>query len=215
MKLSPIFRASVTAGAFVLAAAALDVATSNPAFAAGLDCAKAVSRVEKMICTTPTLSERDSTLNRLYGWVLAGANAVNKPKLTADQKSWIAQTRDVCSSVGCLTDAYDARVNQLATIKIDDKDAASYVSDPDVIARITKEIQKDMRDVGITQPVGTCSHILSLASHPNSHGAFCSLGNRKIEVCEENMFGNLAVNFSFEESGPALAAFTQVACPGG
>ena len=32
--------------------------------------------------------------------------------------------------------------------------SASYVSDPDVIARITKEIQKDMRDVGITQPVG-------------------------------------------------------------
>lgn len=183
--------------------------------AASFDCAKASSSLEKMICENPSISEQDSTLSRLYGWVIEEASLASKPKITSAQKNWITQIRDICTTTTCLASAYGARIEELATIKFDGG-TATYLGDAADIARITKQIEKDLRQVGITQPLGTCSHILSLDSHPQSYGAFCSLGSQNsVEVCNEDIFGNLAVNFSFERTGRGLAAFTQAACPGG
>lgn len=217
MKKTSVFHLCITAAAFVLVEAAFYVAVPNPTLAAGLDCTKAASNVEKMICATPTLSTLDGTLNRFYSWALADAYAVDKGKISAEQKNWIRQARDVCNSVDCLTDTYDGRIEELATVKIGEERAASYVSNPTDIARITKEMQKALSEVGISQPLSACSHILSLTSHGSSYGAFCDLGNQKnVEVCEENKVGNLALNFyGFEVGGRSLAAFTQAACPGG
>ncbi|TIX90772.1 lysozyme inhibitor LprI family protein [Rhizobium sp. P44RR-XXIV] len=217
MKQASFAHLGVAVGALLLVEAALWVAVPNPALAAGLDCTKAASNVENMICATPALSTLDGTLNRVYDWALADEYAVNKGRLSADQKNWITQTRNVCTSVDCLTDTYDGRIEELATIKIGEERAASYVSNPADITRITKEMQKALSEVGISQPLSGCSHILSLTSHSSSYGAFCDLGNRKkVEICEESMFGNLAVNFyGFEVSGRSLAVFTQTACPGG
>lgn len=184
-------------------------------FAAGFDCGKASSSVEKMICANPSVSAQDDTLSRLYKWVLEEAPAANKPNITAAQKSWIAQKRNTCTAADCLSSAYDARIQELAAIKFSGG-SATYIGEAAEVARITKQIQQDLRKVGITQPLGTCSHVLSLDSHPKSYGAFCDLGSqRSVEVCDENMFGNLAVNFSFERTGASLAAFTQSVCPGG
>jgi len=217
MKKTSVFHLGITAATFVLVEAGFCLTLPNPALAAGLDCTKTASDVEKMICTTPTLSALDGTLNRFYNWALADAYAADKGKISADQKNWIRQTRDVCTSVGCLTDTYEGRIAELATVKIGEERAASYVSNPADIARITKEMQKALSEVGMSQPVSACSHILSLTSHSSSYGAFCDLGTQKnVEICEENMLGNLAVNFyGFEVSGRNLAVFTQAACPGG
>ena len=217
MKQTSFAQLGMATGALLLVEAAFYVAMPNPTLAAGLDCTKAASNVEKIICATPALSTLDGTLNRFYDWALADAYAADKGRLSADQKNWITQTRNVCTSVDCLTDTYDGRIEELATIKIGEESAASYVSNPADIARITKEMQKALSEVGIFQPLSGCSHILSLTSHGSSYGAFCDLGNRKkVEICEESMFGNLAVNFyGFEVSGRSLTAFTQGACPGG
>lgn len=186
------------------------------AVAAGLDCAVATSSVEKLICANSSLSARDAALNRIYGWALADAAPVDRPGIIAAQKQWIARTRDACSTAGCVGEAYDARIRELAAVRFDGG-IASYVADPTVVARITRQIQQDLRKVGMTQSFGTCSRMLSLDSHRNSYGALCNLGNQgAVQVCSENMVGNLAVNFyGFAESGPSLAAFTQAACPGG
>jgi uncharacterized protein len=184
--------------------------------AAGLDCAAANSSVEKLICANPALSARDATLNRVYGWALADAAPVDRTGIVAAQKQWIARTRDACSAAGCVGDAYDVRIRELAAIRFDGG-AASYVTDPAVVARMTRQIQQDLRKVGMTQALGTCSRMLSLDSHRDSYGALCNLGNQKpVQICDENMVGNLAVSFyGFVESGPGLAAFTRAACPGG
>ena len=201
----------------LVGATVLATGTSSSALAAGFDCAKASSSVEKTICADPSLLARDGTLTRFYGWALGDAAVVDKPKLIAEQKNWISQTRDVCTTPDCLGQAYDARIEQFLTIKIDGGGSASYVSDAAEAARITKEIEQDLRKVGITAPLGACSHILALDDKSSSHGAFCNLGNQKgVAVCDEDMFGNLAVKFyGFEQSGPGLAAFTQAACTGG
>lgn len=189
---------------------------SSLAYCAGLDCAKADSSVEKIICTNSSLSKQDGALSRLYSWVLEEAPSVTKPKIIASQKAWIAQKRDVCTNAECLSEVYGARIKELAIVRFNNG-SATYVSDASEIDRITRQIGRDLREVGVTQPLGACSHILFLASHSNSYGAFCNLGNRKsVEVCDENVFGNLAVNFyGFTMDGASLAAFTQAVCPGG
>lgn len=189
---------------------------ASSSLAAGFDCTKSHSSVEKMICADSSISEQDSTLNRLYLWRLESALQIEKPKLAADQKKWMASTRDICTMVDCLRGAYDAQIKAMSTIKYDGG-TATYVADGSDVARITGEIQRNLREVGITQALGTCSHILSLDSHSNSYGAFCNLGGQKrVEVCYENLAGNLAVNFyGFSLTGSGLASFTQFVCPGG
>lgn len=184
--------------------------------AASFDCAKARSSAEKVICSNPALSEQDSTLNRLYLWKLDSAPQIEKQSITAEQRDWIAKTRDACTTAECLGSAYDARIKALSSIQYEGG-TATYVADADRIARISAQLQESLRKVGITQPLGACSHVLSLDAHPNSYGAFCSLGSQKqVEVCYENMAGNLAVNFyGFSLTGFGLASFTQSVCPGG
>lgn len=216
MKKAFIFRAGSAAGALLLAAVALDIATPNLALAQGFDCTKASSSAEKMICANASLSTSDDTLTRLYQWTVEESPANLKPKIVADQKNWITQTRDACKTADCLSDAYGARITQLSTISMDGGGSATYVGDAVKIASITEQMRKDLHESGFSKQVGQCSHIVSLDSHPLSYGAFCSFGNKQsIEVCDENMFGNLAVNFSFERTGRSLAGFTQAACPGG
>lgn len=189
---------------------------ASSSLAAGFDCAIPHSLVEKMICADSSISEQDSTLNHLYRWKLESAPQIEKNKLTADQKQWMANTRDVCTTVRCLSGAYNARIKAMSAIKYDGG-TATYVAGDGDIARVSGEIQQNLRKVGITEPLGACSHILSLDSHSNSYGAFCSLGGQKrIEVCYENLAGNLAVNFyGFPLTESGLASFTQFVCPGG
>jgi uncharacterized protein len=192
------------------------IGIASSSLAAGFDCTKAHSSVEKMICADSSISERDSTLNRLYLWKIDSAPQIEKPKIAADQKNWIANTRDACTTAECLGGAYDARVKAMSTIQFDGG-TATYIADDSDIARISGEIQQNLRKVGVSQTLGTCSHVLSLDSHSNSYGAFCSLGSQKrVEVCYENLAGNLAVNFyGFSLTGSGLASFTQSVCPGG
>ncbi|WP_175926297.1 lysozyme inhibitor LprI family protein [Burkholderia cepacia] len=189
---------------------------ASGSIAAGLDCAAARSGVEELICANPSLKARDVALNRLYGWAIADTAPIDKPKLTAAQKQWIEHVRDTCSTTGCVEDAYDARIKALASIRFDGG-SAIYVSDAAAAARVTRQMQQDLRKVGITQSLGACSRIVSLDSHPGSYGAICDLGSQRlVQVCDENMAGNLAVNFyGFTATGGSLAAFTQAVCPGG
>ncbi|WP_152601733.1 lysozyme inhibitor LprI family protein [Burkholderia paludis] len=189
---------------------------ASGSFAAGLDCAAASSGVEKLICANPSLTARDAALNRLYGWTIADAAPIDKQKLTTIQKQWIGHVRDVCTTAACVGDAYDARIKALASIRFDGG-SATYVRDVAAAARVTRQIQQDLRKVGITQSLGACSRIVSLDSHPDSYGALCDLGSqRPVQVCDEDRVGNLAVNFyGFSETGGGLAAFTQAVCPGG
>ena len=184
-------------------------------FAAGFDCAKASSSVEKMICANAALSTQDKTLNNFYSWTLESTFPVNRPKVIADQKNWVEHTRNACTAIDCLSNAYDGRIEELSTVKFEGG-SATYVSDAAEIDRIIKQMQQNLQKVGINQPLDACSHVLSLDSHSSSHGAFCNLGKQKqIAICDENMFGSLAVNFYGEQKGASLAAFTKAACVGG
>ena len=90
----------------LVAAAALLVAGSP--FAAGFDCAKAATAVEKLVCADAELSAQDERLAALHARVRAADASA-----TAVQRDWLANTRDRCKDAACLKAAYASRLAAL------------------------------------------------------------------------------------------------------
>lgn len=80
--------------------------------AQSFDCAKAQTRVEKMVCADPAIAELDEYLGRYYATARAeipGAGAC----LQSDQAQWLESTRDACADGACLKSAYLNRLAEL------------------------------------------------------------------------------------------------------
>jgi uncharacterized protein YecT (DUF1311 family) len=80
---------------------------SPSAFSASFDCAKAATRVEKLVCTSPQLSKLDSDLGDLYKEALAKDASIRQ-----DQVAWLRQ-RNQCADANCLQSAYADRIDEL------------------------------------------------------------------------------------------------------
>ena len=103
-------------------AAALAVATlalRGPAHAAGFDCRKAHSVVEKLICAHPKLSRLDDEMNRLYQAIegetrgVDGETGAVSDPFGKDQTRWRETVRDICTDAPCIERAYAARIAQV------------------------------------------------------------------------------------------------------
>lgn len=82
--------------------------------AAGFDCAKAKSWVEKTICADAALSKLDDELTAKYRAALR--KTTDAGALRASQRSWLKQRRDACQTGACLADVYRDRRRQLEQI---------------------------------------------------------------------------------------------------
>jgi len=93
-------------------------ATAAAAAAPGFDCRRAQRPVERRICASAELSQRDAELNRLYRQIQAetagvdGADGRRIDPLAAGQTAWLAR-RDACADEACLLRAYDRRIAEL------------------------------------------------------------------------------------------------------
>lgn len=88
--------------------AAEQTARSSPSF----DCAKASTRIEKLICSSNDVAVADARLAAIYKSKLGVA--VDKSEFKQGQKQWISATRDSCTTASCLLDAYTARIDVLS-----------------------------------------------------------------------------------------------------
>lgn len=82
-------------------------------FSAGFDCARAGTNIERMICGDPFLSDLDTQLTHAYH-AEVNARPETKDKLKAEQREWLAQVRNKCQDVPCLTSVYQERIKVLA-----------------------------------------------------------------------------------------------------
>jgi uncharacterized protein len=85
------------------------------ASAASFDCAKAVSRVEKAICSESELSTLDEHLGRFY-FAARDRLAENASCIAADQRDWIRR-RNACADSACLKKLYLERLAELAALQ--------------------------------------------------------------------------------------------------
>ena len=79
---------------------------------ASFDCAKAGSKVEMLICSTPETAAADKRLGAAYA--AARKKAADPQQLKAQQMDWIKQQRNACSDAACLLKVTDDRVQQLS-----------------------------------------------------------------------------------------------------
>ncbi len=77
------------------------------AHAASFDCAKAASRVEKLICSDPQLSQRDEEMNAAYRAALADEQ--HRDEVRRQQRAWLSQLGR-CADAACIMRAYDTRL---------------------------------------------------------------------------------------------------------
>jgi uncharacterized protein len=106
-----------------LALAGLALAGLGPtaARAAGFDCKKATTHVERLICADPALSDLDSELKRVFDLIEGetfGHNA-EPPYQTIDpvgreETRWLRTVRNKCVDQRCLKQAY---VNRIANLR--------------------------------------------------------------------------------------------------
>jgi uncharacterized protein YecT (DUF1311 family) len=91
-------------------------ALAMPAQAIGLNCAKANSKAELLICderNNPDLYSLDSGLNTFYGELLGQIDDEKSSSLIREQRAWLKTVRDACGDAECLRRVYQARVSEL------------------------------------------------------------------------------------------------------
>lgn len=91
-----------------LALVLLIVAT--PAWPA-IDCSRARSNAEKMLCSNVRLMRADEQLALAYREAIR--RGVNPQELIESQRTWITDARDVCNDVECMLKAYEDRISDL------------------------------------------------------------------------------------------------------
>jgi uncharacterized protein len=94
---------------FVLA---VTIALAIPApVLAALDCSRAKTNAEKLLCSNPRLAAADERM------ALAFREATHRgadPRMLMEaQRVWIHDARDVCNDVECMLKAYEERISDL------------------------------------------------------------------------------------------------------
>ncbi|MDP3479184.1 MAG: lysozyme inhibitor LprI family protein, partial [Desulfoprunum sp.] len=81
--------------------------------AASFDCGKASSKIEKLICDSPSLSALDEDLDKAYKLVQNNSTHEEVQLLIKDQRQWLKGTRNACGDEACLAQAYSSRIEAI------------------------------------------------------------------------------------------------------
>jgi uncharacterized protein len=94
----------------VVLAITLALAVPAPVLAA-LDCSRAKSNAEKLLCSNSRLAYADERMALAFrGAIHRGAD----PRMLMEaQRAWIRDARDVCNDVECMLNAYEERISDL------------------------------------------------------------------------------------------------------
>jgi len=109
------------------------LALALPAQAASFDCAKAATKVEKLICGDQELSKLDDELAISYK--AAQQNSAQGSALRQEQKQWMNE-RNGCGDSACVKQAYERR---LLSLKLVVSESASPSVDANNNAKVRKE----------------------------------------------------------------------------
>jgi len=84
------------------------------AIVASFDCSKALSKIEKLICSTLETGDADRRLAAAYASAKSKSSDANA--LKADQLAWMKQQRNACNDAACLLKTTEARIQALSAM---------------------------------------------------------------------------------------------------
>lgn len=132
---------------------------TQPAHAASFDCAKAATKVEKLICADAELSKLDDELNTAYKKALQGEKQADTLKQA--QKRWVKE-RNGCADAACVKRAYEARLAKLTfsdskVAKHDAEQGLNYADDYVLDPAPKEMIDWNLEDYQAPQDKEVCS----------------------------------------------------------
>ncbi len=83
----------------------------HASYGASFNCAKAMTWIEKAICSDSQLSALDESLMTSYKKALS--NASNENSIKMGQREWLKSVRNTCKDVDCLKQTYTSRITKL------------------------------------------------------------------------------------------------------
>ncbi|AOT08179.1 lysozyme inhibitor LprI family protein [Pseudoalteromonas luteoviolacea] len=86
---------------------------SSEGFAAGFDCKKASTEVEKLICSDKALSQLDEDMSIAYRNMRAPLYGIERENYLVKQRNWLKQVRNKCQTSKCLKKVYQARISEI------------------------------------------------------------------------------------------------------
>lgn len=102
------------------------------------DCAKASTRIEKMICSNEELSELDKELNVAY--TMAKESTDISDHVKSLQRKWVKR-RDLCKDYNCLRAIYQRQLKLLMNLQ---KDSDGQIR---ICKKISKELHKKEKEI--------------------------------------------------------------------
>ena len=87
--------------------------SATPVIQASFDCGKALSKIEKLICSTPETADADRRLNAAYSAARAKTNDL--VGLKDDQRQWL-KARNACDDAACLLNVTQVRIQRLSAM---------------------------------------------------------------------------------------------------
>jgi uncharacterized protein len=76
-----------------------------------MDCSRARSNAEKMLCSNPRLMRAEEEL--AYAYREAIRRGIDPKELLESQRAWVSGVRDACNDVDCMLRAYQDRIADL------------------------------------------------------------------------------------------------------
>ena len=95
----------------VLSLVAISLVWMPYVHSASFDCAKAKTKIDKLVCGDPKLSELDEKLSGLYKKALDLSPVPEDSK--DQQRDWVKGSRNTCKDAACLEEAYTSRISEL------------------------------------------------------------------------------------------------------
>ena len=165
------------------------------AYAASFDCAKAGTKVEKLICSTPSLSKLDSDLADLYKDALR-----KEPATRQEQVSWI-KDRNKCADAACLETSYKERMDELTNFIVRSDRNALAVSDKNKQATTTLPSNSSNDKLDDAYNIGICMGAIGIAKQ--------RLGDDEIFNKYFNKFKSNVINYEKSIVDPCKSKMTE------
>ena len=201
----------------------LALLASPIAHAAGFDCTKANSRVEKIICSDSPLSEFDDALTATYRGMLDQSFA--QEDLRREQREWLKK-RNTCGDANCVRAAYRMRFVELANPASIPRGAFWPIDNrPGERSPESERLYQLLVAEGWREPlgeyldVGDGAYFITMESAPAASGLFYAiprtnvllkLGGPFVELRETHRLRESERLFIFSVKGYGFSAYTAV-----
>ncbi len=165
----------------------------SAATASALDCGRAVSPIEKTICSQADLAHLDADMNDMYTRLRPQLTPKARGELLMQQRAWLAERDRLCATgdADCLRREYGLRMDQLAAL-----DAAAGATDGQLKDLNLLVVKGAWKAIDIHDPAGT-----SQTTHPDTR-----------DVRESLKRADLPPVGSLVNAGPGKVCFLANAC---